>query len=209
MPDGKSIVFTADRVEEAEYRWRQSDIYKVDVATGTITQLTRRNGPDQQPTPSPDGRLIAYTGYDSTRASYKDSELYVMNADGSNPRQISGNLDRSPQGLFWAPDGSGIYFNVDNEGARNLHFASLNGQMKAVTSGKHMLAVDDIGKNGLAVGTLSTATQPGDIVTFAINARSSPSSRASTTTCWPARSSARPKRSGTRRSMGSGFRDGS
>jgi dipeptidyl aminopeptidase/acylaminoacyl peptidase len=169
MPDGKSIVFTADRVEEAEYRWRQSDIYKVDVASGTITQLTRRNGPDQQPTPSPDGRYIAYTGYDSLQASYKDSELYVMNADGSNPRQISGNFDRSPQGLIWAPDGSGIYFNADNEGARNLYFASLNGQIKPVTSGKHMLAVHDIGKSGLAVGTLSTATQPEDVVTFAVN----------------------------------------
>ena len=170
MPDGKSIVFTADRVVDAEYRWRQSDIYKVDVTSGAITKLTTRNGPDQQPTPSPDGRYIAFTGYDSTRASYKDSELYIMNADGSNPRQISGNLDRSPQGLIWAPDGSGIYFNVDNEGARNLHFVTLSGQVKPVTTGKHMLAVDDINRNGLAVGTLSTSTQPGDIVSFPLTA---------------------------------------
>jgi dipeptidyl aminopeptidase/acylaminoacyl peptidase len=170
MPDGKTIVFTADRVADPEYRWRQSDIYSVDVATGTIKQLTRRNGPDQQPTPSPDGRYIAYTGYDSTRASYKDSELYVMNADGSNPRQISGNLDRSPQGLMWAPDGSGIYFNVDSEGSRNLHFITLNGQLKQVTTGKHMLAVDEIGKSGLAIGTLSTSMKPADIITFPVSA---------------------------------------
>ncbi len=170
MPDGKSIVFTADRVVDAEYRWRQSDIYKVDVTSGTITKLTTRNGPDQQPTPSPDGRYIAFTGYDSLQASYKDSELYVMNADGSNPRQISGNLDRSPQGLIWAPDGSGIYFNVDSEGSRNLYFASLNGQVKPVTTGKHMLAVADIGKNGTVLATLSDAKQPGDIVTFPLNA---------------------------------------
>lgn len=170
MPDGKSIVFTADRVVDAEYRWRQSDIYRVDATSGTITKLTTRNGPDQQPTPSPDGRYIAFTGYDSTRASYKDSELYIMNADGSNPRQISGTLDRSPQGLIWAPDGSGIYFNVDSEGARNLYFASLNGQVKPITTGKHMLAIADIGKNGTVLATLSTATEPGDIVTFPLTA---------------------------------------
>ena len=42
MPDGRSIVFTADRVADAEYRWRQGDIYKVDVASGQITQLTNQ-----------------------------------------------------------------------------------------------------------------------------------------------------------------------
>jgi dipeptidyl aminopeptidase/acylaminoacyl peptidase len=89
-----------------------------------------------------------------------------MNADGSNPRQISGNLDRSPQGLMWAPDGSGIYFNVDNEGSRNLYFATLTGQVRPITTGKHMLATDEIGKSGIAVGTLSTAMKPADIVTF-------------------------------------------
>ena len=166
MPDGKSIIFTADRVADPDYRWRQSDIYSVDVASGAVKQLTTRNGPDQQPTPSPDGKLIAYTGYDSTRASWKDSELYVMNADGSNPRQISGNLDRSPQGIMWAPDGSGIYFNVENEGSRNLYFASLSGQVRPVTSGKQVLSVDEIARGGVAVGTLSTSMKPGDIVSF-------------------------------------------
>jgi Tol biopolymer transport system component len=52
MPDGKTIVFGANRVPDADYTWRQSDIYSVDVAGGTIRQLTTRNGPDGQPTPS-------------------------------------------------------------------------------------------------------------------------------------------------------------
>lgn len=165
MPDGKTIVFSANRVAESEYTWRQSDIYAVDVMGGNIRQLTKRNGPDGSPTPSPDGKLIAYTGYDSTRASWKDSELYIMNADGSNPRQISGNLDRSPQALVWAPDNSGVYFTAENEGSRNMYFASVGGQVKKVTDGKHMLSVDEI-RNGIGVGILTSATQPGDIVTF-------------------------------------------
>jgi len=168
MPDGRTIVFTADRVEDAEYRWRQSDIYTVDVASAQVTQVTRRNGPDQQPTPSPDGKLIAYTGYDSTDASWIDSKLYVMNADGSNSREISGSLDRSPQGIMWAPDGSGVYFNVENEGSRNLHFASLAGQVRPVTQGRHVLTVSDIGRTGVALGTLSTPLKPNDVVTFTV-----------------------------------------
>ena len=172
MPDGRSLVFTADRVPDAEYRWRQGDIYKVDVASGAISQLTRRSGPDNSPTPSPDGRFIAYTGYDSVRQTWKDAELYVMGADGSNPRQISGNFDRSPQGLMWAADGSGIYFSAESEGYRNLYFAAANGSgVKPVTTGKHMLSTEEISRaNGMAVGTLADATRPGDIVTFPIAA---------------------------------------
>lgn len=168
MPDGKTLVFTADRVEDAEYRWRQSDVYSVDVASGDVKQLTKRNGPDQQPTPSPDGKLIAYTGYDSTDATWIDSKLYVMNADGTNSREISGTLDRSPQGIMWAPDGSGVYFNVENEGSRNLYFATLTGQVRQVTKGAQVLTVSDIGKTGIALGTVSTALKPNDVVTFAL-----------------------------------------
>ena len=168
MPDGRTLVFTADRVENAEYRWRQSDIYKIDVASGQVAKLTTRNGPDQQPTPSPDGKLIAYTGYDSTDATWIDSKLYVMNADGSSPREISGKLDRSPQGIIWAHDGSGIYFNVENEGSRNLYFATLSGQVKPVTQGRQVLTVSDIGSGGMAIGTVSTSTRPNDVVAFAL-----------------------------------------
>ena len=62
MPDGSSLVFSSLRVDKAEYVWRESEIYEVDVDTGAISQLTTRHGPDQSPVPSPDGRLIAYQG---------------------------------------------------------------------------------------------------------------------------------------------------
>ena len=94
MPDGKHILFAGLRVPDAEYRWRESEIYSVDIATGDVRQLTARKGPDREPVPSPDGRFIAYTGFDSTRDTWVDSKLYVMNADGSGSRVISGKLHR-------------------------------------------------------------------------------------------------------------------
>lgn len=168
MPDGKSIVFSANRVPEAEYSWRQSDVYAVDVASGAIRQLTTRSGPDGQPTPSPDGKLIAYTGYDHTTDTWRDQQLYVMNADGSGSRSLTPQLDRSPSGLIWAADGSGIYFSAESEGARNLYFASLTGQVRAVTKGAQVLSVADIGRSGVVVGTASTANRPNDVVTFSL-----------------------------------------
>ena len=86
MPDGSSLVFSSLRVDKAEYVWRESEIYEVDVDTGAISQLTTRPGPDQSPVPSPDGRLIAYQGLDYHDDAYRENWLYVMNADGSGSK---------------------------------------------------------------------------------------------------------------------------
>ena len=167
-PDGNALLFTGNRVAEWEYAWRESDIYRVDVATGAITQLTTRRGPDSNPTPSPDGRLIAYSGYDTTSATWQDAALYVMNADGSNPRALTAALDRSPADLTWAADGRSVYFTVQSEGSSNLYVASLSGQVRPITSGAHMLAVGDMSKTGVVVGTRSTVDRPTDIMSLDI-----------------------------------------
>ncbi len=167
-PDGRSLVFSGLRVPESEYAWRESEIYAVNVADGAIRQLTRRTGPDGNPMVSPNGRFIAYTGYDSTGATWQDSRLYVMNIDGTNPRVLTESLDRSPSGLQWASDNSGVYFSADNEGARNLHFVSLDGRMRQITRGDHMLSVNDMHRGGLVVGTSSSPQAPGDVVTFTL-----------------------------------------
>ncbi|KPK01625.1 MAG: peptidase S9, partial [Gemmatimonas sp. SG8_28] len=103
-PDGREILFSSLRVEDAEHVWRESEIYAVDVTSGSIRQLTTRRGPDGNPVVSPDGRLVAYTGYDWTDDTYITATLYVMGLDGSSPREISGDLDRNPRDLTWSAD---------------------------------------------------------------------------------------------------------
>jgi dipeptidyl aminopeptidase/acylaminoacyl peptidase len=166
-PDGRWMVFSsAPRTEDSEYAWRESDIFKVEVSSGRVVQLTTRSGPDSNPTVSPDGRWIAYTGYDMTDDTYRDSELWVMTVDGSGHRQLAPGFERSPGSLRWAPDNSGVYFQVQSEGAQNLWFAPLNGRPRQVTTGAHMLAVTDIHPSGVAIGTLTTSQQPGDVISF-------------------------------------------
>ena len=167
-PDGAEILFTSLRVENAEHEWRQSDIYSVAVATGEITRLTDRSGPDGSPLPSPDGRLIAFTGNDLVTDTYITPRLYVMNRDGSNVRMISEGFDRRGSNMIWADDGSGFYMTVSSEGTSNLHFASVDGGVRQVTEGTHMLRVSTIG-SGLAVGTRTDYQRPGDIVTFPLD----------------------------------------
>jgi dipeptidyl aminopeptidase/acylaminoacyl peptidase len=167
-PDGRSIIFSGLRNQNAQYQWRESEIYAVDVADGLIRQLTNRKGPDGEPVISPDGKRVAYTGYDWSTDTWVDTKIYLMNIDGSNSRLISGDWDRSPADLKWSADGSGLYFTAQSEGSQNLYYlpVAAGGKVTPVSKGTHMLTVSDISSKGIAVGTLSSFHQPGDIVTF-------------------------------------------
>jgi Tol biopolymer transport system component len=76
-------------------------------------RLTRRRGPEDDPSWSPDGRRLAYR--DSRRGYNLNDEIYVMDRDGSHRR----NLTRSPRmndwGPAWSPDGRLIAFNSATE----------------------------------------------------------------------------------------------
>jgi dipeptidyl aminopeptidase/acylaminoacyl peptidase len=164
--DGQEILFSSLREEEADWMWRESEIYAVTVEGGQIRQLTTRKGPDSGPIPSPDGRLVAYQGQDFSHDTYVENGLFVMNADGSNPRRIAGELGRSLANLTWAPDGSGLYFNASMKGIRNVWFAPVDGEASPVTVGNHMLGFSSMDRSGNMVATVSTYHAPADIWSF-------------------------------------------
>ena len=80
--DGTRLVFSANRSDTAELDWRESDVYAVEVASGEIRQLTTRRGIDGNPLPSPDGRVIAYTGTDWNTDTYRNVGIYLMSPAG-------------------------------------------------------------------------------------------------------------------------------
>jgi len=167
--DGKWIAFSSLREPNAESAFRKSQIYAANVETGEIRQLTHGTATNGNPSYSPDGKVIAYISADSTdHSAWAESKLWMMNADGSNAHLVSGNLDRPISGVVWAADNSGVYFNVESEGSKNLYFTSSTGQFRPVTSGKQVLTVSSVGKNGLGVGIRSTPTKPNDVVSFMV-----------------------------------------
>ncbi len=165
-PDGRELVFSSLRTEDAELSWRESEVYAVDVASGAIRQLTTRRGQDSGPLPSPRGDLIAYRGSDFHDDTYRNSGVYVMGRDGSGPRMISGDFDRQINDMQWAHDGSGLYLNVSSEGTRNLHFVSVDGGVRELSVGEHMFALSSFTETGRAVGTFTSPLVPSDIVVF-------------------------------------------
>ena len=113
---------------------------------------------------SPDGKLVAYTGIDASRNTWTDSKLYVMNIDGSNPRLVSGDWDRSPQNVQWKADGTGIYFNAQDSGSQNLYVLPMAGVrsdvVQPITKGTYMLTTTSVSKTGKAVGVLTVDADP-------------------------------------------------
>ena len=169
LGDGSALVFTSLRTPDAEHAWRESEVYRVEVASGEITQLTTREGPDSGAVPSPSGRRIAYTGMPRTNDTYREEGLSVMAADGSGPVVIASEMGRRPGIVGWAADGSGVYFNAQVRGTSNLYFAPLEGEARPVSSGNHLLSVSSVSEGGVAVGVVTSYHTPGDLIAFPVD----------------------------------------
>ncbi|MBX2826598.1 MAG: S9 family peptidase [Flavobacteriaceae bacterium] len=129
---GDKIFFSANRNEEWEYDFRNSEVYSVDVNSGTIDALTSRSGPDGAPKVSPDGRMIAYIGFEDKVQAYQTRKLQVMNVDGSNKRVVSGNLDRSISSAKWAADSKGLYIQYNDLGLTKIAYLDLKGNVSVL-----------------------------------------------------------------------------
>lgn len=167
--DSKRIYFSAVRKPNIDYRDGDSEIYSVDLKTLKIKVLTDRNGPDRGSRVSPDGKWIAYMGYDEKKYTSHLSNLYLMDTNGGKKRLLAGNLPNTPSSLTWAPDGSGVYYLMAEKGESNLYFVSTSSKIRKITEGAFYLSGLSIAKNGQVASTLSTFYRPGYLVTFKLS----------------------------------------
>ena len=169
-PDGKTMFVSGIRKPDAEYLRGDSEVYAVKLDTLEVTTLTDRRGPDSNPLASPDGRWIAYTGFDQQNFTSHLSSLYIMDPTGARKRQWAGGLPSSPSNVDWAPDGSGVYYSMQEQGDENTYFvaADIGVKPRKITSGTHVLTSVSIAKNGMAVGVRGNVTSPGVLVAFPV-----------------------------------------
>lgn len=118
--EGKKIFFSANRGPDPEYQYTDSNIYSIDIKTSAIKQLSAYNGPAFQPHVSPDGKRIAFLGYQDSVQTYQLTNLYVMNIDGSEKLQWVTGLDRSISDIAWRSDSRLLYFSYDDHGVTKI-----------------------------------------------------------------------------------------
>jgi acylaminoacyl-peptidase len=169
-PDGKYLIMSANRHLDYDQEPLNTEVYEFALADGAVKALTNRKGPDGSPAVSPDGKLIAYVGFDDRYQGYQVRHLYVMNRDGSNPHVVTPGLDRDVVSPRWAADGSGVYFLSDDQGNTGLHYAGLDGQLVKVANniGSNWSAYGggssfSLAKDGTFTCSYSRPDVPGDI----------------------------------------------
>jgi dipeptidyl aminopeptidase/acylaminoacyl peptidase len=166
-PDSKSIVFEGDATAKADMDYQTSQLLVVDVASGAIRDLVSAPGSWSRPTISPDGKSVAFTGYPLSKKTHSVADLYVIPLAGGEMHRISGDYDRDPVNLHWAPDSAGVYFDAQDHGSQNAQFAAVAGSVvKAVTNGAHVLTMDSASSDLVAVGTYSDPVTPQEVVRY-------------------------------------------
>jgi len=134
-PDGRFLILSANREEDAILDPNNTHIYELALEDGELRRLTDGRGPHTNPVVSPDGQLIAYTGYEDQFVGYQLTRLYVMNRDGSGAREIDHGLDRDVGSLQWARDGGGVFGQYVTEGDGRLAYVSLEGTVTDLATG--------------------------------------------------------------------------
>jgi dipeptidyl aminopeptidase/acylaminoacyl peptidase len=170
-PDGSTLYFSTNRRDDWERHPLESEIHSIDVASGRIAMLTERDGPDQQPAISPDGRSIAFVGFDDRRRGYQNSILYVMDRDGSNRRALTESLDRSVGSPVWAADGRSIYVSYEDRGTTRVSRVGLDGSIRGAVEGMSGTELDrpyaggaySVARDGSIAFTRGSASRPADI----------------------------------------------
>ena len=136
-PDGKKIIFTSERDGDLE-------LYSMDINGKNIKRLTHEPGYDGGAFYSPDNKMIVYRGSHPTDPALTQRdrdflkqhmivpiifEVWTMNADGLNKRQVT-KLGAASFAPFFTPDGKRLifctnYFATDSR-KRNFDLALIN-----------------------------------------------------------------------------------
>jgi dipeptidyl aminopeptidase/acylaminoacyl peptidase len=173
--NGKTIYFTANLHEDHELVPYNSEVYSLSLENGEITALTNRFGPDNLSAVSPDGNKIAYTGFDDRFQGYQVRKLYVMNADGSDSKILTADLDRDVENVIWKNDGKGLYFLYGDQGDNKIAYVNLSGgKVETLVEGVGGLSLGrpynagsfSVSNNGSFAYTIGAVDHPADLGVF-------------------------------------------
>jgi len=152
-PDGKQLVFASNR-EPNQDEFFNYDLFTLQLADNSIHRLTATEYCEYNPVWSPDGKFITYRstrrGITDRETTMEDTHVWLMNADGTDRREI-GNVIDNRQGVpQWSPDGEAVYFTVQQRGSNHLVRVPISsGQPEYVVKDTGVVGSWSVGKSGV------------------------------------------------------------
>jgi dipeptidyl aminopeptidase/acylaminoacyl peptidase len=159
-PDGKQLVFASNR-EPNQDEFFNYDLFTLQLADNSIHRLTATESCEYDPLWSPDGKSIVYRGtrrgLTDRETTMEDTHVWIMNSDGSNRREVGNAIDNRQGTPQWAPDGSSVYFTVQERGSNHLiRLPISSGQPEYVVNDAGGVAAWSVGKNKAVAYSFTT-----------------------------------------------------
>jgi dipeptidyl aminopeptidase/acylaminoacyl peptidase len=159
-PDGKQLVFASNR-EPNQDEFFNYDLFTLQLTDSSIHRLTATEYCEYDPLWSPDGKFIIYRGtrrgITDRETTMEDTHVWLMNADGTNRREIGNVIDNRQGAPQWSPDGTAVYFTVQQRGSNHLvRLPISNGQLDYVIKDIGGVGSWSIAKNGAMAYAFTT-----------------------------------------------------
>jgi dipeptidyl aminopeptidase/acylaminoacyl peptidase len=130
-PDGAELLFVSNREPKPDLFYNP-DLFALRVSDGRMRRLTATEHAEFQPRWSPDGKTIAFMGtrrgLTDLETDMEDTHLWLMNADGSNRRELGAPVDNRQYSPAWTPDGAAVFAMVPERGNVSLYRFPASGQ---------------------------------------------------------------------------------
>jgi len=137
----------------------------------TFQEILADTTRETDPTPSPDGKWLAFT---SDRGGHGATQIYVIPAEGGEPRQLTDEPDSTRAGTpSWAPDGKSLLY-VSTRGKRynvySLPFegGEAKGEPKQLTHAPGSHRFGTYSADGKRIAFYSNRVRPGELYGFNI-----------------------------------------
>jgi dipeptidyl aminopeptidase/acylaminoacyl peptidase len=191
-PDGQSIAFTSNRVDDPDSHPSRADLCIVSADGGDVRVIDTPEGAKSSPVFSPDGQMLAYYCSEGSKQFWLNTDLWTVPVDGGAAAlnltaQFDCNIGASTiddsaaippvQQPIWSNDGQSLFFQVSRHGSTTLQVVDATGESasyRTLLGGENVVGMVsfDCAKERVAY-LLADAASPGELWTQPIAGGSS------------------------------------
>lgn len=157
--DGKTIAYASRKKEGLAYALStNSDIYLYNLESGQTRNITEgMMGYDQEPTFSPDGKMIAWTSMERDGYEADIKRLFVMNLQTGEKTFLTDGWEYNVDHPQWSAGSEGLYYIATVEAEANLFYIPLKGKkIRQITRGQHNYVSMQVQNGQILAGRQST-----------------------------------------------------